>query len=308
MEMSTNATSENNMTMDNLPDNVIPLGNSQFLVVRSFQGQTRIHIRKFFEDNGQLHPTKDGVSLALRVWVALTEKLPKLLSKRYFDRYPNDHIEVLERDLCVVKSMITNPVERIEIMLQRMFQRRDGSFQFVPEAVHLNEEQCYLLVRSTQRVKDLIEISLITATLQHHVVKLVSEQASTEARAYMARPHSNGLAETRDSLCKCFLEFITLKIKEIALCYGCFDNVDQTCTCYTPKELLNMYFETALYVLNYAELAQKFVGENMHHMYFAKLILTGNFLTDFNVSSFLNHVKNMFAPTDEMLCDMMEIC
>ena len=117
--------------MDNLPDNFIHLGGSEFLVVRSFVGHTRIHVRKFIEnDNKLLVPTKDGVSLSPRVWIALTEKLPKLLSKRYFERYPNDYVDVVERDLCIFKNTISDGVmEKTEIILQRMFQRKDKSFQ-----------------------------------------------------------------------------------------------------------------------------------------------------------------------------------
>ena len=59
------------VTMDSLPDNMIHLGNSQFLVVRSFQGQTRVHVRKFVEDEiKHLYPTKNGISLTPRVWTA----------------------------------------------------------------------------------------------------------------------------------------------------------------------------------------------------------------------------------------------
>ncbi|KAG8173967.1 hypothetical protein JTE90_007378 [Oedothorax gibbosus] len=64
MEMSSRA--ESNMTLANLPQNMIHLGDSQFLVVRSFLGNTRVHIRKFIEnDEKELIPTKNGVSLAI---------------------------------------------------------------------------------------------------------------------------------------------------------------------------------------------------------------------------------------------------
>ena len=146
--------SENSISMDNLPDNFIHLGGNEFLVVRSFVGQTRVHVRKFTENgNKLLLPTKHGVSLSPRVWIALAEKLPKLLSKRYFERYPNDYVEVIERDLCVVKdTIIDGTVEKTEIMLQRMFQRKDKSFQFVPEIVRLDQQQCYVMLSSSQRV------------------------------------------------------------------------------------------------------------------------------------------------------------
>jgi hypothetical protein len=265
-----------------------------------------VHIRKFIEnDTKLLLPTKDGVSLTSRVWIALTEKLPKLLSKRYFDRYPDNYVEVVERDLCIVKDTITSPVECIEIMLQRLFQRRDKSFHFVPETVHLDEQQCYILLSSVLRVKDLVEISLLTVTLRHHVEKLVLKQASPEARAYVLHPYNVGLVETLDSLRKCFLEFISLKMNELAPCYGC-DEVP--CSCHSKEELLNVFFNSALFEIDYSELAQKFVSENMHYMYFVNLILTRDFFTNINVPSFLNDVKNMFAPSEEMLCELLEIC
>ena len=293
--------------MDSLPDNMIHLGNSQFLVVRSFQGQTRVHVRKFVEDEiKHLYPTKNGVSLTPRVWTATIEKLPKLLSKRYYERYPNDYVDVVEHDLFIFKDTITNEsTDKTEIMLQRMFQRRDKSFQFVPETVHLDEQQCYVLLSSVHRVNDLIEISLLTATLRHHVEKLVLEQASDEARTYISQPHSKGLSETLDSLRKCFVEFFSLKIKEMALCYECDE---MPCTCHTLEELLNTYFETALYTMNYTELARKFVAENMHHMYFVNLILCKDFFHTIDVPSFLNQVKNMYAPTEEMSYELLEIC
>ena len=216
-------TSENILTMDNLPESMIHLGGSEFLVVRSYQGHTRIHIRKFVEDNRQLHPTKDGVSLTPGVWVALTEKLPKLLSKRYFDRYPDNHVEVVEMDLCIFKNTTSDgPAGRIEIMLQRMFQRRNRSFKLVPEIVQLNEEQCYVLLSSVQRVNNLIDISLLTSTLRYHVERLVSEQASPEARMYTPVPFYDVTScETLYSLYECFFELLLLKIKELAPCDGC---------------------------------------------------------------------------------------
>jgi len=263
-------------------------------------------VRKFIENGDKLLlPTKEGVSLPPRVWIALTEKLPKLLSKRYFERYPNDYVEVVERDLCVVKDTITTPVERIEITLQRMFQRKDKSLQFVPETIRLDDQQCYVLLSSAQRVKDLIEVTFLTITLRHYVEKLVQQQASSEAREYVPRSYHDGSAETLDSLCKCFLEFISLKMNELAPCYECDE---LPCSCHTMEELVNAFFNSALIEINYSELAHKFVESNIHHLYFFNLILTRDFFTNINVPSFLNDVKNMFAPSEEMLCDLLEIC
>lgn len=141
---------ENNTTLENLPRNVIHLGDNQFLVVRSFLGNTRVQIRKFIEyGEKKILPN----TLAIGVWVGLTEKLPKVLSKRCFERNPNNHVEVVERDLCVFKE-IEGHEENIKIMLERMFRRRDGTFQLVPETVYLNEQNCGLLLRSTKGVND----------------------------------------------------------------------------------------------------------------------------------------------------------
>ena len=297
--------SESVMTKDNLPDNMIHLGGDQFLVVRSYQGQTRIHIRKFIEDeHKQLYPTKDGVSLTPRVWVALTEKLPKVLSKRYYERYPNSHVEVVERDLCVFKD-INNTEDGIEVMLQRMFQRRDRSFQLVPETIHLNEQQCYVLLSSSNRVKDDVEVSILTNTLRHHIEKLLLNQASSETQTYKAQNYHTGLAETLESLRECFLQLLKLKITELAPCYGC-DEVP--CTCHSLEELLNTYFESALYAIDYFELAKYFVEQNVQHPYFYNLIMHHNFFSSINIPSFLSQVKNMYAPTEEMLYEELEYC
>jgi len=145
----------------------------------------------------------------------------------------------------------------------------------------------------------------LTITLRYYVEKLVMQQASAEARVYNPQPYNIGLSETLDSLCKCFFEILSLKIREMAPCYGC-DNM--SCICHTSEELLNMFFDSALFEINYAELAQKFVAENMCYIYFVNLILTRDFFSKFNVTSFLNHVKNMFTPSEEMLCDLLEMC
>ncbi|KAF8787925.1 hypothetical protein HNY73_009473 [Argiope bruennichi] len=55
---------EGEITMDNLPRHMIHLGDGLFVVVNSFQMETRVHIRVYVtDDNGFLHPTKEGVSL-----------------------------------------------------------------------------------------------------------------------------------------------------------------------------------------------------------------------------------------------------
>ncbi|GBM11137.1 hypothetical protein AVEN_243010-1 [Araneus ventricosus] len=55
---------------------MVHLGDGFFPAVNTFQKETRVHIRVYStDDNGFLHPTKEGVSLKPEVWSSVLSSL-----------------------------------------------------------------------------------------------------------------------------------------------------------------------------------------------------------------------------------------
>jgi hypothetical protein len=82
-------------TMDSLPSTMFHLGEDNFVSIVYFLGQTRIHIRRYVTDeDGFLHPTKDGVSLSTKVWHSFQQKIASF-------QFADQQLLVIEKDLCV---------------------------------------------------------------------------------------------------------------------------------------------------------------------------------------------------------------
>ncbi|GBM60545.1 hypothetical protein AVEN_37856-1 [Araneus ventricosus] len=63
-KLCSNERTEHEISLSSLPKNMVHLGDGLFVAVNTFQKETRVHIRVYStDDNGFLHPTKEGVSL-----------------------------------------------------------------------------------------------------------------------------------------------------------------------------------------------------------------------------------------------------
>ncbi|GBL91272.1 hypothetical protein AVEN_148550-1 [Araneus ventricosus] len=113
---------------------MVHLGDGLFATVNTFQKETRVHIRVYStDDNGFLHPTKEGVSLKPEVWSSV------LSSLRTFPALTEpDAVTVVKKDVCIFNQTGNS---QIRVSLQRLFQRKDSSFHLVPKRVILRGVQ-----------------------------------------------------------------------------------------------------------------------------------------------------------------------
>ncbi|GFS92166.1 PC4 domain-containing protein [Nephila pilipes] len=112
---------------------MIHLGGLIFISVNTFQKQTRVHIRLYVKDDrGILHPTKDGVSMKPEVRSAFHSQLSGF---RPYEKFESAFI--VKKDICLFNL---SDKDNECMSIQRLFQRKDSSFQFVPERVRLNGE------------------------------------------------------------------------------------------------------------------------------------------------------------------------
>ncbi|KAF8794808.1 hypothetical protein HNY73_002738 [Argiope bruennichi] len=107
------------ITTDTLPKYMVHLDDDLFILVNTFQKETRVYIRVYSTDgNGVLHPTKEGMSLKPEVW--------------------NSLVSLVKKDVCVFNLTVSS--EKC-VSLQRFSQKKNGSFQLVPERVLLKGVQ-----------------------------------------------------------------------------------------------------------------------------------------------------------------------
>lgn len=276
-----------------LPENMILLGELSFLVVRNFLGHTRVHVRRFIlDENKKLQPTKDGVSLSPKVWSTFVEKLSGFWRIR-----PNtDAIAILQKDLCL-SNVVTDG--NIQLCLQRLFVKRDKSFQFVPERIILSSDQVKILRCSVDRVKELMESSLLMYTLRFHVEKGLNNYPSPTMEVNEdVTGFPEGFHDCIGSLSRCLKLLICAKIHELIDCYGCIHNSltqnDHSCIG-SLESRCDEYFDMALYSLNYIDLAQQFLTDNVHHAYFRNLILFHDFFLSLNVPELLKSVRYLYV-------------
>ncbi|GFY67136.1 PC4 domain-containing protein [Trichonephila inaurata madagascariensis] len=91
--------------------------------------------------------------------------------------------------------------------IQRLFQMKDSSFQFVPERVLLNGENLDQLRDSYELVLKCVK-KLLTYTLSEYVMAEVDRLPEIDSFYYdVDRPH--GLHELFESLCKCLTKYVS---------------------------------------------------------------------------------------------------
>ncbi|GFS30212.1 PC4 domain-containing protein [Nephila pilipes] len=163
----------NELTMDNLPKPMIHLGGLIFISVNTFQTQICVHIRLYVKDNrGILNPTKDGVSMKPDVWSAFHGQLS---SFRPYGKFESAFI--VKKDICLFNF---SDKDNECVSIQRLFQRKDSSFQFVPERVLLNGENLGKLRDSFELVFECVKNKLLTHTLCEYVVPEVDRLPENE--------------------------------------------------------------------------------------------------------------------------------
>ncbi|GFR31392.1 PC4 domain-containing protein [Trichonephila clavata] len=150
-------------TMANFPDHMFHLGEIIFISVNTFQKQTRVHIRVYAAvDRGILHPTKSGVSLKPEVWSTLHSKLSCFRPREDFEG-----TFITKKDVCVFNH---SDKDNVSVSIQRLFQGKDSSFQFVPERVLLNSENLDQQRDPYELVLKCVKNKLLTYTLSEYIM------------------------------------------------------------------------------------------------------------------------------------------
>lgn len=144
---SDNAMKDSSFSLDNIPENLFPLGESNYVAVSDFSDVVRIHIRVYKPDiSGCLKPTKRGITLTTSLWEALSTSMDFLS--------PSDLNEMV-----IIKKSLVLSAERINnvsyVSFQRLFQRSDFSYKFVPSISLIRESEWNELKRIRNEITSL---------------------------------------------------------------------------------------------------------------------------------------------------------
>ncbi|GFU47179.1 PC4 domain-containing protein [Nephila pilipes] len=254
----------NELTMEKLPKHMIHLGGLVFISVNCFQKQTRVHIRLYAKDDtGVLHPTKDGVSLKPEVWSAFHSQLCSFRCRENFES-----AIIVKRDICLFNL---SDKESECVSIQRLFQRKDLSFQFVPERVLLNGENLGKLRDSYELVFECVKNKLLTYTLCEYIAPEVDRLPENELSLNYDADNPFGLYELTDSLCRCITKYIADNISlylklDCDVCQNdyCVPKIHE-CINVKKKDSFEIYFERALYNINWHAFAVEFVNLNKNN-------------------------------------------
>lgn len=232
------------------------LGGDNFLTVNHFLGQTRVHIRRYVADKeGELHATKDGVSLSPKVWRSFCKEVNAILNHK-----SSEKVFVIENDLCVSKQVKGD----VDIyVFQRLFQRKNMSLQFVSEHVVLRGPEMGKLVTNMHDITDRVKDGLITYSLSYYI----SEELNSNTNL---KPVYNcdAFSILLDSLSQCLTEALSVKITELINCFGCRESYSvgfmHDCLAMTRSEKWVEYFDRALYAINMSDVAKNIVHKNLN--------------------------------------------
>ncbi|GBM26027.1 hypothetical protein AVEN_18777-1 [Araneus ventricosus] len=210
------------ITLNFFSQNMVHLGGDVYTYVNTFKGQTRVHIRVFSKDeNGSLHPTKNGVSLKLLVWSDLLRKMCHFEPSK-----DPDAVLTVMKDVCLFNHTVNY---RCCVSLQRLFQRKDLSFQLLPESVVLRDDQFNKLRDSHELVLESIKHKLLTYTLKEFVLSEMDKHPDDGRWNLYDGETPAGVEELTDVLCKQLTDFISSNLLEIVkkncdflqLCFFC---------------------------------------------------------------------------------------
>lgn len=233
------------------------LGGEKFLSVNHFLGQTRVHIRRYIVDSdGELQPTKDGVSLTPKVWQSLCREIKTILKHKSAEK-----TTVIETDLCISKQVKDN----VELyVFQRLFRKKNNSLQFVPEHVVLNLPELEKIVDHMGDITDRVKDGLITYSLSYYMY----DELNNVNLQLNPLDNSDSFLELLDSLSKCLAEAMTIKITELINCFGCRESYQASfmhdCCTKSRTEKWLEYADLALYSINLRDVASDIIQKNLN--------------------------------------------
>ncbi|GBM48092.1 hypothetical protein AVEN_34413-1 [Araneus ventricosus] len=291
-KLCSNERTEHEISLSSLPKSMVHLGDGLFVAVNTFQKETRVHIRLYStDDNGFLHPTKEGVSLKPEVWSSV------LLSLRTFPALTEpDAVTVAKKDVCIFNETGNT---QMCVSLQILFQRKDNSFHLVPERIILRGVQIERLWDSYNRIFTCVKSSLLAYTLKERVNFEIRKYPVDENLDGWDADTPQGFEELRDSLCKCLLDFISRKISVLSKseCIDCkqgflFNTDAHDCVSFSKKQNFDAYFEKAHYYVEWDVLAAKFVKLNIHRPFLRWF--QDDLFTEMDTVKFFSKIEEMY--------------
>ena len=274
-----------------IPTDLIHLGGDIFAGVNQFLGLTRVNIRRYVvNEDGEYQPTKDGVSLSPKIWHSLCGDLKSILRHKSPEK-----VFVIEKDLCISKQLKDGVTV---FVLQRLFQRKNCSMQFVPEFVALRGPEFAKLFDSVSEITKQLKEGLITYSLAYFIQK---ELDNPNVQLDTTENTSDYL-EFSESLCKCLCVSITLKITELTKCFGCHDFFDEDfmhdCISTTRSEKWSAFFEQALYLIDMKDVASDVVKKNLN-LDFNYVLGQLEYFDALDVEGFFKSVEKMYIGEEQ---------
>ena len=177
-----------------------------------------------------------------------------------------------------------------------MFQRKNLSFQFLPETVVLTGAQMANLQNIFSDVSVKVKGGLLRNTLAHFVSY---EHCNRDAQMDSTNPDIfcdfHDYANLTHSLTKLLTKYVSKKICDIFKCFACSENYPMSdlhaCASESPSEKFSEYFESAFYNLDWRQLAKDFYKENEYDF---SVVPIDEFISFLNISDVLNDVKQMY--------------
>lgn len=263
------------------------LGDDFYVVVNSFKGFTRVHIRKYVPDNdGCLRPTKDGISVSPIVWNSLIKEFFKFRGSECLD-----NSIVVNRDLCVSAQSVNG--EQV-FVLQRLFQRKNLRFEFTPKHIVLNRSQFTKLVFDATAITNKVCETLIKGTLCGFIYdEMNNSKIVFEELKYPFIP------DVTDSLVKCIATAVTLKISEL---YDSREKRFMQDFLMSRAEKFNEFFDQSLFQLDWHQIAKDFVEKN-NNCDISTAIHQEEFFDGLDIIKLFNNIEKMYINEEENTLD-----
>jgi hypothetical protein len=293
-------------TLHSLPSSMIHIGDCNIVRICCFSGLTRVDIRKFVQDEqGGLHPSTDGVSISPEVWENLQSEFCRFLDTRSTD------ILIMKRELCLSRHLEDGePV----FSLQRLFQRKDRCFEFIPKRIMLKSKHLNKLENCAEDISRTVKEQLLKYTLDSFVKKELQNSPQTNT-AEVEPENSEGFTELLSVLVKILKKHVTAKIYELFPCRRCEDPdeisfAQHDCVNTDPKDNFSYCFPTALYKLDWEEVSREFVRENVDNCHFTNLIFVFDFFLNLNVGDVFKAVENLYIDQEgnNLYDNVLNIC
>lgn len=281
----------NRLAQMDVPSDLVTLGDDYFATVCSFKGFTSVHIRKFIpDDDGDLSPTKDGITFSPVVWDLLRKEILTYRGNENLDK-----VTVVNKSVSVTIQTVG---DKQMFVFQKLFQRKNLMLQFLPNYVVLNDMQFSNLKHNASILTEQVKENLITETLQYYV--------NEELQNVPDLGYSTSFDDMTESLIGCILNSVDLKINELYLKCENFESRFTENILLSRPEKFQKYFESSLYHLDWRLIAKDFV-EKSKNLDIKTLIEQEEYFDSLNVNTMFEKFEKLYIGDEESVNDLF-IC